>query len=119
MSERDFMMLRQKLLGRRQEIFDRQQKLESDWDKLQERQIEAGEEAQQADLSSLFDQLDDLEKREIEQIDVALHKLATGTFGECENCHQDIDGQRLQVLPETALCRHCAEISEQRQPPRG
>ncbi|MDH3949201.1 MAG: hypothetical protein OEU74_09600, partial [Gammaproteobacteria bacterium] len=74
MDEQDLKRLKDLLLTQRLEIFKRLKGLESEWLMLSERDIEREEEAQKADLTALFDQLDDLEKQEIEDIDLALTK---------------------------------------------
>lgn len=122
MSEQDSMRLREMLLNQRQEIFERIRRLESDWQGLGERDIELEEEAQKADVTSLFSQLDDLEKVEIEEIDLALFKMPVGTYGLCEGCEKPISLKRLEVLPAARLCQKCARKYEEKQkrlpPPR-
>jgi len=108
MTEQDLVRLKKMLLGQRREIFDRLQGLESDWQALGERDIEWEEEAQKADLTALYGQLDDREKTEIEEIDLALAKMAQGTYGICEKCGKPISLERLEALPATRCCRKCA-----------
>jgi DnaK suppressor protein len=108
MSEQDLMHLKEMLLKKRQEIFERLRGLESDWQALSERDIEREEEAQKSDLTALFDQLDELEKTEIEEIDLALTKMAQATYGTCESCQKPISLERLEALPATRFCRKCA-----------
>ncbi|MBN1931740.1 MAG: TraR/DksA C4-type zinc finger protein [Desulfobacterales bacterium] len=115
MSEQDKMRLRSMLLNRRREIFDRLQHLKSDWQALGERDIELEEEAQKADLTILFDQLNEREKQEIEEIDLALSKMAVLTYGICESCEKSISLKRLEILPATRLCRKCARKYEEIQ----
>ena len=45
---------------------------------------------------------------ELRQIDAALARIAEGSYGECARCGADIGGERLDVLPHTPFCRHCA-----------
>ena len=108
MDEQDRQHLKSLLLRMRQEIYDRLQGLESDWDALSERDIEWEEEAQKADLSGLYHQLDEREKGEIEEIDQALMKLAADTYGVCEKCRKPIALNRLKTLPATRFCKRCA-----------
>ena len=81
MEEQDLNRLKDLLLTQRREIFERLQGLESEWEILSAHDIEREEEAQKADLTALFDQLDDLEKQKIEDIDLALIKMAAATYG--------------------------------------
>ena len=84
MNAQDLKRLKTLLLKRRREIFERLQEFEADWDALRERDIEMEEEAQKADLTAIFDQLDELEQSEIEAIDRALTKMTAGSYGTCE-----------------------------------
>ena len=115
MYEKDIVRLREMLLRQRQEIFERFRRLESDWQALQERDIELEEEAQKADLTGTFNQLDEFGKQEIEEIDLALYKMADGKYGICENCQKSISLERLEALPATRLCRECAYEYEEKQ----
>ncbi|MFH1074524.1 MAG: TraR/DksA family transcriptional regulator [Candidatus Firestonebacteria bacterium] len=51
--------------------------------------------------------LSDAEKRQIEEIDCALEKIALKTFGTCESCNKKINKNRLSVLPQAKLCFTC------------
>ena len=108
MDEQELKYLKSLLLRQRREIYDRLQGLDSDWDALSEPDIEWEEEAQKADLSTLFHQLDEREKREIEEIDLALTKMAAATFGVCEKCRKPIALKRLEAIPATRFCKRCA-----------
>jgi RNA polymerase-binding transcription factor DksA len=45
---------------------------------------------------------------EIVRIRAALGRLRDGTYGTCASCGEQISADRLDVLPETPLCRACA-----------
>jgi RNA polymerase-binding transcription factor DksA len=47
-------------------------------------------------------------RAELGQIERALERLETGTFGTCEICGEKIDAERLRVVPYTGACRRCA-----------
>jgi RNA polymerase-binding transcription factor DksA len=53
-------------------------------------------------------QLDDHARAELAQIERALERLEAGTYGTCDDCGIEIDGERLRLLPDAATCRHCA-----------
>lgn len=42
----------------------------------------------------------------------ALKKLASGAYGECESCGDDIAPKRLKAVPEALYCLRCAEMME-------
>lgn len=52
------------------------------------------------------------ERRELVAIERALAKMATGNFGTCEDCGEEIPAKRLMVLPEARLCANCQAIEE-------
>ena len=114
MSEEDLTHLRGALLKRRREVFESLQHLESGWQTLGERDVELEEEAQKADITSLYDRLDERAKDMIETIDLALCRLAAGTYGICEECEELIAPRRLEAIPEARLCFRCAQMYERK-----
>ena len=110
MSEKDLEQLKKQLLQQRQEIFKQLHNLEDDWQALSEHDIEPEDEAQKAGLTELFNQLDLREQREIEEIDLALSKMATATYGICEACNKNIPLERLQAVPATSYCLKCKSL---------
>jgi DnaK suppressor protein len=42
------------------------------------------------------------------EVDDALGKFETGTFGQCENCGREIAPARLEAKPAARLCIDCA-----------
>jgi DnaK suppressor protein len=48
------------------------------------------------------------EGRILSEINDALARIEQGTFGKCENCHQEISRDRLRVLPYARYCIRCA-----------
>ena len=54
----------------------------------------------------------------LNKIDVALRKLAEGTYGRCVECGDDIGEARLRALPCAVRCKDCEasrELTEQRE----
>lgn len=43
------------------------------------------------------------------EVTEALARIEAGTYGRCERCGQDIDLERLEALPSTALCVSCKQ----------
>ena len=41
------------------------------------------------------------------EVEHALHKFDSGTYGFCDNCGQPIDPARLEALPQATLCLSC------------
>ena len=51
----------------------------------------------------------------IKKIEEALRRIDEGTFGECDNCNEDIELRRLQARPTATLCVSCKEDEERRE----
>ena len=49
----------------------------------------------------------------LQRIDEALRKLDEGTYGICEDCGEEISGERLKILPFAIYCTDCQERREQ------
>ncbi|MBQ3421044.1 MAG: TraR/DksA C4-type zinc finger protein [Romboutsia sp.] len=49
------------------------------------------------------------ERGRLYQINKALDKIESGTYGICEICKKNIDEERLDLIPETGLCSSCAK----------
>jgi DnaK suppressor protein len=56
--------------------------------------------------------LAELESRELEQIEHALHRIEKGVYGRCELCGGKIAEARLNALPYTSTCIDCQRESE-------
>jgi DnaK suppressor protein len=48
----------------------------------------------------------------LEQINIALDRLDSGTYGICTNCSKQIDPRRLGALPYVTLCIGCQAAAE-------
>ncbi len=48
----------------------------------------------------------------LKKIDEALDRVASGCFGECEDCGEDIEVRRLEARPTATLCLGCKEEQE-------
>jgi DnaK suppressor protein len=51
-------------------------------------------------------------RQELEAIEEALQRLENGVYGYCEMCGQLIEPRRLEIMPETPLCRNCMSQRE-------
>ena len=103
------------LLKRKQEIFKQIAHLERGRQVQEDRVIEPGDAAQKEDLKRLAGHLVERDKAEIREINLALEKMASGKYGICEICEEQIESKRLKVLPATRLCSKCAQNYEKVQ----
>lgn len=66
------------------------------------------------DATTAFEQAKELALRQnlertLRQVEHALRRFEKGTYGLCEECGQEIDLARLEVLPYATLCLKCKE----------
>ena len=115
MKENTLIRLKALLMNRRREILKQVAHLEAEREELKERFIEPIDAAQKEDLMRLVRKLDERGKEEIEEIDLAMDKMASGTmlFMQLRGLSTPI--KRLKVLPATRLCRKCAQKYEEAQ----
>lgn len=115
MKENNLIGLKALLMNRRREILKQVAHLEAEREELGEHFIEPLDAAQKEDLMRLVRKLDERGKEEIEEIELAMDKMESGTYGKCELCGKSIQHKRLMVLPATRLCRKCAQEYEVNQ----
>lgn len=53
---------------------------------------------------------------EIRDIEAALQRLASGTYGICVRCGNSIDRERLNAYPTAKRCLPCQELHERNRP---
>lgn len=112
MTKKDLAKLQELLMQRREEIFNQAGDLENRWREMSEPQVEFEETAQEAEITEPYAQLDELERKEVREIDLALNKMGAGVYGLCESCGKPITLKRLQAVPWTRYCREDAERHE-------
>lgn len=52
--------------------------------------------------------LPDGEERELREIDAAINRILSGTWGSCERCGGPLGRDRLRTLPEVRYCACCS-----------
>ena len=57
----------------------------------------------------------DRERVLLQKIEKALNKVADGSFGNCEECDDEIEFNRLKARPVATLCIKCKEEQEHRE----
>ncbi len=115
MTHKAFLKLKELLIYRRREMLEQVAHLEFEREELGQRFIEPIDAAQKEDLVRLVHKLDERGKEEIEEIELAIDKIESGSYGNCELCGKSIPFKRLMVLPATRLCRNCAQKYEEAQ----
>ncbi len=59
---------------------------------------------ERAHVQALVDQA----REHLRQLDLALERMAAGTYGVCERCGRPIPVERLRIRPATTTCVACA-----------
>lgn len=52
------------------------------------------------------------------EVEAALRRLDTGTYGRCERCEAEISPARLEAIPEVRLCMRCQKREDAELGPR-
>ena len=63
--------------------------------------------------------LRDRERKLIKKIQQAQQRIEDGSFGECDECGEDIGVERLKARPVTTLCINCKSRQEEEEKVRG
>jgi DnaK suppressor protein len=109
--------VKERLLGRKRRLWlEVKDQLKSNiGNGYQEMLSTARDEEDQASVSLLAETNLSLlgpKRQELEAIEEALMRLENGTYGLCEACGQPIEPRRLEIMPETPLCRNCMSQRE-------
>jgi RNA polymerase-binding transcription factor DksA len=109
LSEADLVLLQTLLVQRREEILNRVRSLEKDWQETSEPQIEAEEVAEELEITEPYAPLDEIERKEVRAIDLAIKKMDDGRYGICQDCGKPISKKRLKAIPWTPYCQKDSE----------
>jgi len=109
--------VKDRLLGRKKLLWleVKEQLKSSIGDGYQEMLATARDEEDQATVSLMAETSFTLlgpKRQELEAIEEALQRLENGSYGLCEVCGQLIEPRRLEIMPETPLCRGCMSQRE-------
>ncbi len=112
LGEKDLALFQSLLAQRREEILNQVRDLENRWQETSEPQIEVEEMAQEGEITEPYGRLDEIERKEVREIDLAIKKMDTGSYGICEDCGQPITRKRLKAIPWTRYCQKDAKKVE-------
>lgn len=70
---------------------------------------DSAEQAQERENDEVVDAIGNETRQSLHAIQVALDKIADGSYGECEKCGEDVGEGRLKAIPEATLCVNCAD----------
>jgi len=78
-------------------------------DVTQEHSGDSAEQAQERENDEVVDAIGNETAQSIRSIQLALDRMADGSYGVCDRCGEEIGYARLQALPEATRCVACAE----------
>ena len=67
------------------------------------------EQVTQRENDDVLGAISDSARVELEHVEAALRRLASGRYGTCSVCGEEIEPERLGAVPYTDRCRACAE----------
>jgi len=106
----DFTQTRKNLLNMLEDLDDRLAKITDDV-----KHIDApisqdfAEQASETENDEVLDSLGNSARVEIDKIKQAISRIDGGTFGICLSCGEPIKKERINAIPFSSQCIHCAE----------
>jgi DnaK suppressor protein len=74
-----------------------------------------GDQANTAYTREFLFELGNGDRRLLRDVEIALHKLEAGGFGDCERCSEPIGEKRLEALPFARFCIECQRHLEREE----
>lgn len=101
---------RTRLLARRAELQQRSARVGQDLARqLEPLSPDSGDRAIQLENDESLQAIGAAAEREIADIDVALDRLAHGSYGVCRICGDEISAARIAAVPHASTCQGCGE----------
>ncbi|HEY0938636.1 MAG TPA: TraR/DksA family transcriptional regulator [Steroidobacter sp.] len=102
--------IRDRLLARRAELQRRQQRIDLDLQRQHEPlSKDFSDQAIQLENDETLEAIGHAAARELEEIDLALARMARGLYGQCRTCGEQISAARLAAIPHATVCQRCGE----------
>ena len=107
---------RKMLLEKKKQILDRYFKQEDTMKRLTDEGLSIPEDLEdyaRIDYTEIvLGELEDIEIEILRAIDEAIERMKQGSYGYCEVCGEEIEEDRLEIVPWTTLCKKHAEEAE-------
>ena len=108
----DHQTIRQQLLKQREELNHRINQITADVRHADgPLPSDFSEQAVEREQEEVLDALGAASRRELSQINRTLARIDEGQYGICMECGEAIPEARLEILPHTDYCVHCAEAN--------
>ena len=100
------------------EFATKDEKVEDDWDT---RFPNLGSSTGGQDLETAADEVEEYStllpieyslEKQLKNVNSALEKLESGTYGQCEKCKKQINEERVKAYPSAPLCMNCENKEE-------
>ncbi|MDR6755991.1 RNA polymerase-binding transcription factor DksA [Mycoplana sp. BE70] len=101
----DTALFKDRLVGRKHELYRRLHKIEGDLEATPN--PDAEERATERESDEVLEEIGNTGLDELAAIDAALDRIEAGTFGICPKCGNPISPRRLEAVPQAALCEEC------------
>ncbi|PIE34586.1 RNA polymerase-binding protein DksA [candidate division KSB3 bacterium] len=111
MDER-FAQVHKMLIEQKQQILQKIRAKKGEQDKQGGDFIDIATDSLEHELNYIFEER---EREKLQSIDESLKRIQEGTYGECDDCGEDIDVERLLALPFTRLCLDCKSKQERQK----
>lgn len=95
------------LIERRDSLMERIARVKKNM--VQEHSADWSEQAQERQNDEVLEAIGNESRAELNQINHAIERMDTGTYGNCCTCGEKINLERLQAVPYTDHCISCAE----------
>lgn len=109
--------LRQRLLERKRKLWaEVKGQIKSGLDEGYQELLDTARDEEDQALVNLLEEtqfsLIEPKRQELLAIEDALQRLENGSYGICDMCGEPIEPRRLEIMPQTTLCRDCQSRKE-------
>lgn len=107
-----FERVRKMLLAQKQEILQKMRGKKVQVENQGGDFIDVAADSLEHELNYIFEER---EREKLQNIEQALNRIKDKTYGECDECGDDIELERLLALPFTRLCLDCKSKQERQK----
>ena len=102
-----FQELKRRLLSRKLELERQVAAIERDF--AMGRSADFSEQAQERENEEVLNAIEQKDLSELKQIEQALARIEEGSYDQCARCGENINIERLKIIPLTNHCIKCAQ----------
>lgn len=98
--------IEERLNARKHDLLDRLEKVKRDV--TAEHSADWSEQAQERQNDEVLEAIGNESREELKKVSLALERISRGEYDICSRCGDEINLERLKVVPYTSLCIKCA-----------